>query len=486
MSVPQVQAVQQRQILIIHGWSDNAKSFRVLGQFLSQHGYAVNHLWLADYISLDDDVRVADVAKRMGEVIAERIQAQTLAASFDVIVHSTGGLVAREWLVSHYQGRAAECPMKRLIMLAPANFGSKLAAMGKSFLGRVVKGYNNWFHTGKAILDDLELASPYQADLVQRDLLVGPDSPDQQQPTRFYAADAVWPFVIIGTHTYTNLFHQIVNENGADGTVRACAANMNVRGMSIDFRQTDASQAMQAWPSRLLCPVPFAVLPTRTHASIIDPDRVDAAHQEDIAETTEQKAQLGQLILQALACQSFDEYQQIGSAWLALTEATAQSGKQEDQPMLHQYFQVNCAVHDNQGKAVTDYFLEFFADTTKRHTESNVYMHASVLENVKTNSQDAASRNLYFDYTDLMRNYYQNLPKGCEQVLNMSISAASPGPNINYFEREKVGADMQVPLHIMADTEGCWLVKNSTHFLQITIPRIPNNDVFRLNRLKDN
>lgn len=154
--------------------------------------------------------------------------------------------------------------------------------------------------------------------------------------------------------------------------------------------------------------------------------------------------------------------------------------------MLHQYFQVNCAVHDNQGKAVTDYFLEFFADTTKRHTESNVYMHASVLENVKTNSQDAASRNLYFDYTDLMRNYYQNLPKGCEQVLNMSISAASPGPNINYFEREKVGADMQVPLHIMADTEGCWLVKNSTHFLQITIPRIPNNDVFRLNRLKDN
>lgn len=487
--MPVSQTPSARQVLIIHGWSDNAKSFRVLGQFLTQHGYTVSNLWLADYISLDDDIRVADVARRMGEVIDERIQAQTLASSFDVIVHSTGGLVAREWLASHYHGRAEACPMKRLIMLAPANFGSKLAAMGKSFLGRVVKGYNNWFHTGKAILDDLELASPYQADLAQRDLLIGPNSPDPTDPTYFYRADAVWPFVITGSHTYTNLFHQIVNEHGGDGTVRACAANLNVRGMSIDFRQADVGKAMQVWASRLSCPIPFAVLATRTHASIIDPDRADANSQEDIAETEQQKAQLGELILQALACQSFDAYQQIGRAWQSMSEAIADpvtpDRGQADQPMLHQYLQINCTVRDDQGKPVNDYFLEFFADTSKRHTESNVYMHGSVLENVKTNSQDAASRNLYFDYTDLMRNYYQNLPKNTEQVLYMSISAASPGPNINYFEREKVGAEMQVPLHIMDNTEACWLTKNSSHFLHIIIPRIPNNDVFKLKNLKD-
>lgn len=492
--MPEVDAATARQVLIIHGWSDQSKSFRVLGQFLAQHGYAVSNLWLADYISLDDDVRVADVARRMGEVIADRMKANLLAPSFDVIVHSTGGLVAREWLVSHYQGRAEQCPMKRLIMLAPANFGSKLAAMGKSFLGRVVKGYNNWFHTGKAILDDLELASSYQSQLVQRDLLIGPDSPDQQTPTAYYRAEAVWPFVIIGTHPYTSLFHQIVNEYGADGTVRACAANMNVRGMSVDFRQDRVDQAMQVWPSRLSTPVPFAVLATRTHASITDPERIDPSHQESIAETPEQQAQLGRLILQALHCQDFAAYQNIAQEWLSMTEAIApqndgeqqsSASEEDDHPMLHQYLQINCSVRDDQGKPVDDYFLEFFTDTSKRHTESNVYMHGSVLENVKTNSQDAASRNLYFDYTDLMRHYYQNLPKNTEQVLHMSISAASPGPNINYFEREKVGAEMEVPLHVMGDAASCWLQKNTTHFLQMTIPRIPNNNVFTIKRLTE-
>jgi hypothetical protein len=37
-------------------------------------------------------------------------------------------------------------------MLAPANYGSKLASMGQSLIGRVLKGWDNWFHTGKEML----------------------------------------------------------------------------------------------------------------------------------------------------------------------------------------------------------------------------------------------------------------------------------------------------------------------------------------------
>ena len=54
--------------------------------------------------------------------------------SLDIIVHSTGGPVVRHWL-NHYltdvcKGDLARCPVRSLIMLAPANFGSRLAAQG--------------------------------------------------------------------------------------------------------------------------------------------------------------------------------------------------------------------------------------------------------------------------------------------------------------------------------------------------------------------
>ncbi len=95
-----------RQVLIIHGWSDTSHSFHSLAAFLAGHGYAPKLLWLGDYISRDDDVRVEDVGKRMGEVIAGMSKSGELDKSFDVIVHSTGGLVAREWLTSWYEGGA--------------------------------------------------------------------------------------------------------------------------------------------------------------------------------------------------------------------------------------------------------------------------------------------------------------------------------------------------------------------------------------------
>lgn len=156
-----------RQVLIIHGWSDTSHSFHSLATFLAGHGYAPKLLWLGDYISRDDDVRVEDVGRRMGEVIAAMSKSGELDKSFDVIVHSTGGLVAREWL-------------------------------------------------------------------------------------------------------------------------------------TFDFRETDMNKLVTVWDSRLEADVPLAVLPTRTHGSIIDPDRADRDKQERIQETPAEKLQLGQLILQAL------------------------------------------------------------------------------------------------------------------------------------------------------------------------------------------
>ena len=469
-----------RQVLIIHGWSDTSTSFRPLANFLGSHGYQPKLLWLGDYISRDDDIGVEDVAKRMAEVIDEMLARRDLDASFDMIVHSTGGLVARQWLVHRYAGCAEQCPVKRLIMLAPANFGSKLAATGKSLLGRVVKGYDNWFQSGKAMLDDLELASPFQWRLAQRDVLVAPGG----DSTRYYGSDRVWPFVIVGSHPYASLLRQIVNEDGSDGTVRVCAANLNACGVTLDFREKRPDQLFQVWASRLEYPVPLAALATRTHASIIDPARASKDSQENITESADERQQLGALILRALDCSDFIDYQVIREEWDLLTEQTA--GRRNDPPggdkagFFHQYLQMNARVIDDLGYPVNDYFLEFFSNTSKAHDNANVYLHTEVLRDVKKNSRDDASRNLYFDRTALVDNYYAMLPARTDPVLYMSMSAASPGANINYFEREKKGAEQQVPIHLEDDAARRWLQRNTTHFVQIIIPRLPNANVFKL------
>ncbi len=470
-----------RQVLIIHGWSDTSKSFHALANFLQENTYQTTELWLGDYISMDDDVRVADVSKRMAQVIDDMIKAGSLPKSFDVIVHSTGGLVAREWLTTHYRSHAQDCPMKRLIMLAPANYGSKLAATGKSMLGRIVKGYRNWFQTGQGMLNDLELGSPYQWELAQRDILIAPGTPNTDS---YYGNDRVWPFVIVGTHPYASLLRQIVNENGADGTVRVCAANLNTQGVTIDFRQSDSEQAVTFWGSRLDgFSIPLAVLPTRTHGSIVDPKRADKDNQDGIAETPEEQAQLGQFILEALSCANFDQYLQIQQKWYEFSENTTARRTQSDNPdYYHQYMQANFDVSDDYGRPVTDYFLEFFSNTAKKNDDANVYLHQSVIEDVKVNSQNKACRNIYFDRTDLVEGYYPKVPGRAAPVLYLSISATDPGKNISYFANPKNRADMKICVHLQSETASRWLKRNSTHFVRIILPRQPIDKVFKLTR----
>jgi pimeloyl-ACP methyl ester carboxylesterase len=473
-----------RQVLIIHGWSDTSDSFHALSRFLGAHGFDVRTLWLGDYISMEDDVRVQDVAIRMADVIDQRIAQGDLQSSFDIIVHSTGGLVVRAWLTTRYHGAAERCPAKRLLMLAPANYGSKLAAIGKTMLARLVKGFKHGFQTGTSMLNDLELASPFQWELAQRDVLVAPGG----DTTRYYGEDRVWPFVIVGTRGYTAMLRQIANENGSDGTVRVCAANLNARGVTIDFRETDPERMMQLWDSRLQCDVPLAVLPTRTHGSIIDPDRSDSDNIEDIVESDAEKQQLGSLILEALGCASFDAYRDIQARWEDLSNQTANrhladpSNPQSE--CFHQYMQLNAYVVDDHGKPVPDYFLEFFSNPDEAQDPANVYLHANVIEDVKKNSQNEALRNLYFDRTDLVEGYYPRFSAGEDPVLYMSISAAPPGASINYFDPGDPSAAGKVPVHLEGDKTKRWLRHNSTHFVQVIIPRRPVEDVFRLTRFE--
>jgi len=500
-----------RQVAILHGWSDTSKSFEPLVNFLDENGFDPVPVWLGDYISLDDDVRIEDVAKRMQQVVQDKISREGLAAPFDMIVHSTGGLVARQWLGDYYPD-GQNCPVKRLVMLAPANFGSKLAAMGQSMLGRLIKGWNNWFHTGKEMLKELELASPYQWDLAQRDLF----GPDPLHPgSSPYGGNGVWPFVIIGTHPYASGLRQAINENGSDGTVRAAAANLNARGVTIDFASNEESPLTTLWRSRYGDLVfPFAILPDRDHGSIIDPAS------QGYSSDAPTQGLLGKLILQALQCEGLNRYQAMSvptqatldpafswqsvidasPSWADISEATASLSRDDaergrlfgGQPptadYFHQYMQVVVRVVDDHGSEVSDFYLEFFAPEAKQNAEA-IYFQAKVLEDVHPYGDNKAYRCLFVDRSDLAdptNGYYSKItPATAAKVLAMSISAVFPGGNVSYFHSTARGASGHMIVHRLLENDQAsrWLKRNCTHFVEIIIPRVPKDGVFTLTRL---
>ena len=90
----------RNKVVLIHGWSATSSSMLDLRAYLRAQGFTVADVWLGDYVSMDDDVRIEDVAKRMQRVL--RGDGDRLGKRYDMIVHSTGGLVAREWLSQFY------------------------------------------------------------------------------------------------------------------------------------------------------------------------------------------------------------------------------------------------------------------------------------------------------------------------------------------------------------------------------------------------
>lgn len=475
------------QVAILHGWSDTSASFKSLVAFLKSNGFQAVPLWLGDYVSMDDDVRIEDVVKRMEEVVNEKVAAEELTVPFDLIVHSTGGLVARRWLADCYASKKRHCPVTRMVMLAPANFGSRLAATGKSMLGRIFKGYNNFFQTGTEMLNALELASPFQWDLARRDLFV-PEGIDTAPAVYGINKGQVMPFVIIGTHPYPSGPRQIVNENGSDGTVRVAAGNLNAHGMTVDFSADNDQPVVTAWDRRHGdLAIPFAVLPNRDHTTVTLPD------DPGVKAIPEVQQMLGRLMLQALSCREGD-YAAVTGEWEALSEETAalaaDKGRRNqvflNNPRVapeyfHQYCQIIVRVEDDHGAPVPDFFLEFFGPRTGWAKEA-VLFHSEVLEHVHNNSQGTHTRSLFIDRTDLVERFYDAIPDGNEKVLKASIAAAAPGPNVTYFDNRRQQSEGSMVVHALNDQHSRWLRRNCTHFVRIIIPRVPVEKVFRMTR----
>jgi hypothetical protein len=159
---------------------------------------------------------------------------------FICVTHSTGGPVVRDWWHRFYESKpdAEPCPMSHLIMLAPANFGSALAQLGKSRVGRL-KAWFGGVEPGQGVLDWLELGSRESWQLNRTWIAT-----DQSR----ISPHGVFPFVLTGQRIDRKLYDHLnsyTGESGSDGVIRVAAANLNARYVRLE--QDQPTNGRKGW-----------------------------------------------------------------------------------------------------------------------------------------------------------------------------------------------------------------------------------------------
>lgn len=213
-------------LVFVHGWSvTDTSTYGALPARVQQRAAAaglsltIADLWLSEYVSFDDAVTMHDLVRGFDHALRDL---HLLDSRFACITHSTGGPLVREWLRAQREqpGAHSTIRLSHLVMLAPANFGSALAQLGKGALGKF-KSWLGGIEPGQRILDWLELGSAESLSL-NLDHIHGDDP----------ATLGRFQFVLTGDRPNRALYDHInsyTGEDGSDGVVRIAAANLNAR-----------------------------------------------------------------------------------------------------------------------------------------------------------------------------------------------------------------------------------------------------------------
>lgn len=443
-----------KPLVIIHGWSDEAISFLELANAISAASpREPTALYLGNYVSLDDDVRMKDLVRGLTRAWAAQGLPST-PKSIDVIIHSTGALVVRDWMQSEYISKGLRPPINNLVMLAPANFGSPLAHKGRAIYGRVIKGFNasKRFQTGAHILDALEMASPYTWDLAQRDRFV-----DNAMATR-----GVRTTVIVGNTGYRGI-SSLANELGSDGTVYVATANLNCSAIEISFPTGDRKPQFKAIRDAR-GDTAFLVLDQFNHSSI--------AFKE--AQHPHNEALLG-FIIQALDVSNNSAFKDWLSHCAQHTAAVLKKYNNAEDAHKHGFQNTVFRVRDDHGFDVHDYVIEFYNDAEKGNDDrlAELFNKDAVVK-VHAHKANAAYRSFMIDCAALYR-----IIEAQDQTLNISLSAM---PDLNET-RNLVGyrsfANNDIgQLTLSTQDVRNFFKPNRTLYVDITLSRQQKDELF--------
>jgi len=446
-----------KKLLILHGYSDGATSFTGLRDFFAANGYARANVFLLNYASMDDDSQFADFADKLDEDYAKLFAGEPI----DIACHSTGALVVRLWLDLHYRRQRdagqtqPRSPVRHLLMFAPANFGSDLAEMGQSFLGKFRSTFFNsnrqpgdFLESGKHVLQGLEPASPFQWELSGRDLHgEGFFNPDLGDDNVCYA------FVFAAGKAYGGLQARIIRDRkkpGTDGTVRICGTALNTRKCVIDFC---APAVNPAWVGeRKFANMAFAIFGEFNHGSIIEPG--DAFRRGP-----------GKWALQALKVSSRAQYTRFAR------ECGAFTGRTYTEDPYQQFF---FNVRDDVGLPIRDYYIDFYAQLADGSVHEALTLEFDRAFEVEfyRHSAEPSCRALLLNLARL-REYFRKL-KAARARLVFDVSATSPIKEVRYLPGFAVVFD---------ETSGdgpTFLYENTTTLVEIVLNRVATDRVLHL------
>jgi hypothetical protein len=358
-----------RIVVFVHGWSvRNTETYGGLPARLRLEarrdpslGLDVRDLWLGKYISFHNEVRIEDIARAF-EAAVQRELGEAIAAGrrFACITHSTGGPVVREWLHRyHLRAGRRTTPLSHLIMLAPANFGSALAQLGRSRLARLRTMFEG-VEPGFGVLDWLELGSPENTALALDWL---------ERAPKVIGPRGCFPFVLTGATIDRKLYDHVnsyTGEMGSDGVIRVAAANLNFTHVTLqqeapradpDARAGVRAPALKAGKVRRVDSVPLAILPGLSHSG-------DAKGiMRSVRESSDDHPTIA-AILACLAVRTGREYARLRAAFADSNAAVVATQRVEVQalpgPFERTYVNDPCSmvvfrVRDDQGAAVRDF-----------------------------------------------------------------------------------------------------------------------------------
>jgi hypothetical protein len=322
-------------LILVHGYGSSGQAFSKWKDAFLAAGRKVEEISVGSYVTLNNEITVDDIANGFQHALHLR---ELDTKPFDALVHSTGMLVMRSWLTASNVQTSRRGLLKHLVALAPATFGSPIAAKGRSLLGRIFMGNKHlgpdFLDSGNLVLSNLELASEYTWTLAHKDLI----------NTKLYGPDNDTPYVFVfdGTNDYGKLAEIFLpgDQKGSDGVVRWSGVALNTRKITLNLGLAQGGVKWADWSNLLDIPlIPVAGL---NHNQIL----------------SEPPQELVSLVLQALAVNSKDDVSKFYNTAVA-NAAIVQQAKQKLANNRWQQFVVHAT--DSHGSAITDYSIEILA-----------------------------------------------------------------------------------------------------------------------------
>lgn len=487
-----------KPIVLIHGYGSEHGTGQTRREIASIYGSLPRRLRqmfrdpnivevdVGRYITLEDGISLDDISRGLDMALRDN-HPDLIAGGFNVIIHSTGALVVRNWI---RRFSAKPSPIENLVYLAGANFGSGWAHIGKGQLAKWGQKVFRGTERGVQVLDSLEFGSNDTIDMHLHFVGRG------QEMFRDYQ---VCEYVLIGSQAKAEWLPIPVpyaKEDGSDGVVRVSASNLNfsyahygpsAKGLLLTWQQAERHRQLHARsdseeheeeyyerigysvPGQASRPVvPFAI-PYRASHFGSDTGIVSGRDNREQVEPLLELALTGTQANWAERAADFD----------AATDVTYQKAARgrfsgiwftrgwKRQVQYEPHCQVIVRVRDQDGRPIEYMNINFGAVHEQKYDIGSLIVRKHV-NKVHPNTITFYMRT--HKWSDDQKDWLPLVPSIGETVFEVSATEPETG-EIAY---------LPLRLHLSVETMNRWITKHQTTVLDITLLRLPSPEVFNL------